>query len=749
MIDQPSNSLGKTTEDALSIGLKLHRLGDLAGARACYQTILENDPLHLNALQCAATLEFQYGNREAALELFVRASNLASENPTIINNLGVTLRSLDRLDEAVDSFTKAITINRDYLDAYWNLGDALYQVNRLEDAINAYAEILRINPDTGTAAYIIGNLHAELGRYEQAISSYDAAIRANPDFADAHNNKGNALSQLKKYEASLTSYDDAIRLKPDFAAALSNRGIALAELGRFEDAIADYDAAIQISPDYAQAFNNKGCALENLKRYDEALVNFKRAISFQPKYPYLYGKIALALSSKCEWTELGATIENIRDGVMRSEPVTTPFALIAVSDDPQLQKKAAEIWVRDNIRPSKILGQIHARPRRERIHVGYLSADFHEHATSYLTAELFEVHDKSRFEITGISFGPATASPMRSRVSAAMDHFVDVRALSDLEVAKLCRDIGVDIAIDLKGYTFDSRPGILAERCAPIQINWLGYPGTMAAPFIDYLIADETLITEADVDFYTEKIIWLPDSYQVNDGKRAIGTSRKDRRSFGLPESGVVFCCFNSSYKITGEIFGSWMAILVEVPDSVLWLLEDNPTATSNLRNEAAARGVAPHRLVFASRLSPPAHLARHELADLFLDTWPCNAHTTASDALWAGLPILTLAGKTFASRVAASLLNAVGLPELITGSFDQYEKLAIRLAKTPGALPELKSKLLRNRAMHPLFDCRRFTRHLEAAYSEIMTRYWNSVQPENFLVHVTQTIDPWRTSPR
>jgi predicted O-linked N-acetylglucosamine transferase (SPINDLY family) len=355
--------------------------------------------------------------------------------------------------------------------------------------------------------------------------------------------------------------------------------------------------------------------------------------------------------------------------------------------------------------------------------VAYLSADFHDHATAYLMAEFFERHDSTRFETIAISFGPDRQDGMRQRLRQAFGQFIDVRGHSDAEVAQLLRSLEVDIAVDLKGYTQDCRTGILARRCAPVQVNYLGFPGTMGAPYIDYIVGDATVTPPGCERFYTEHIVRLPHSYQVNDRQRAIAAQTPTRQQQGLPDEGFVFACFNNNYKITPEVFGIWMRLLAQVQGSVLWLLADNDAAPAHLRSEAAARGIDSRRLVFAPRAPLPEHLARHRLADLFLDTLPYNAHTTASDALWAGLPVLTCLGASFAGRVAASLLRAAGLPELVATSLADYEALAFALATTPGRLAALRARLERSRLECPLFDTAAFVRSMERAYEEMVRR--------------------------
>jgi predicted O-linked N-acetylglucosamine transferase (SPINDLY family) len=401
--------------------------------------------------------------------------------------------------------------------------------------------------------------------------------------------------------------------------------------------------------------------------------------------------------------------------------VAFPFSVVALSGSAQAQQLAAQNYVREKHAPRHQLGPLSIH-RHERIRVGYFSADFHNHATSYLIAELLEEHDKTRFEVFGMSFGPDSKDDMRQRVAAACEHFIDLRDRTDNEVAALARELQIDIAVDLKGYTLDSRTGIFAQRAAPVQVNYLGYPGTMGAPYIDYLIADKILIPDGQRAHYTEKIVCLPDCYQPNDRRRRIAESMPSRAEHGLP-NGFVFCCFNNSYKITPPVFDRWMHILTQIDGSVLWLLEDTPSVKFNLRRAAQARNVDPDRLVFAAWRTLPEHLARYRLADLFLDTLPYNAHTTASDALWAGVPVLTCTGSTFAGRVAASLLTAVGLPELIVTDPDQYETLAVALARDPQRLVALRTRLQTHRDRAALFDTPRYARHLEFAYERMVER--------------------------
>jgi len=404
--------------------------------------------------------------------------------------------------------------------------------------------------------------------------------------------------------------------------------------------------------------------------------------------------------------------------------VTSCFPVLGLTDSLQLQHQAAQIYTTSLFPPDDSLGEIPVKNRSGKIKLGYYSADLHNHATAYLMAELFERHDKSKFELFAFSFGPDTQDEMRARLVLAFDNFIDVRLQSDKDVAQLSRELGIDIAIDLKGYTTGARPRIFSYRVAPIQASYLGYPGTLGASYIDYLIADPILIPAESQAYYSEKIAYLPNSYQVNDRKRAISSRRFTKQELGLPEEGFVFCCFNNNFKITPDMLDTWVRILNAVEGSVLWLFEDNAAAGRNLREQAALRGLDASRLVFAPRMNLPDHLARHEAADLFLDTLPCNAHTTASDALWAGLPVLTCTGQAFASRVAASLLHAIELPELVTTNIKEYEDLAVELAHNPTKLQQLKDKLAANRLTTPLFDTELFASNLENCYSSMLERY-------------------------
>ena len=543
-----------------------------------------------------------------------------------------------------------------------------------------------------------------------------------------------ALTPPGSDQSALASHDKAIQLNPNNPQAHNNRGSALQSLHQYQAALESYDRAIQLDPAYAEAHANRANALMALKQYEPALESFNRVLELQPDVEYLRSLRLYMRRQICDWENAHQDLSDLESAIERGEKAALPFATLALTNSPTLQRRAAEIYALDKYRATNAIAAPN-HPRHDRIRIGYFSADYYNHATSYLMSELFERHDRGKFEVLGFSFGPNISDEMSKRVSASMDRFLDVRSMPDRDIAQLSRELEVDIAIDLKGYTQDHRAGIFNHRAAPIQVSYVGYPGTMGASFMDYLIADPTLIPESSRTHYSEKIIYLPDSYQPNDSRRPVAATAPTRTGERLPESAFVFCCFNNTYKITPAIFDIWMRILARVPGSVLWLLDGDPASTANLRTQAQLRGIDPARLVFARPLPLADHLARHALADLFLDTSPYNAHTTASDALWTGLPVLTCLGETFAGRVAASLVNAVGLPELITSTWPDYEELAVALAQDPQRHQSLRSRLHAARNTAPLFDTPAYTRHLEAAYIAILDRHHAGLPPDH--IHV------------
>ena len=579
---------------------------------------------------------------------------------------GIALLNQGSLQQARDFFEKVVKINPKHFDAFHLLGIIAAQLKDFESADELFDKAIKLNPNDAVIYCNRGNVLKELNQLEKAIKNYKKAIVLNKDYALAYVNQSLAFFELELYEESLNSCSKAINIKPDYADAHYSRGNVLDKLQRFDESLASYDKAIELKHDYAEAYSNRGAVLNELKRFDESLASYDNAIELKSDYEYLLGTLLHVRMLMCNWQDFDSNVEKLILEIIDTKKVTQCFPVLALTDSLKVQFRASEIWISDKHPFNPSLGLIDKR-QNKKIRVGYFSADYHNHATAYLMAELFERHDKNNFELFGFSFGPITKDEMQQRLSKAFDHFIDVRLKSDKDIALMSRDMQIDIAVDLKGFTQDQRAGIFSYRAAPIQVNYIGYPGTMAAKYIDYIIADPTLIPIESQQHYLEKIVYLPNSYQVNDRQRVIADKVFTKEELGLPKDGFVFCCFNNNYKITPDTFGGWMRILKAVEGSVLWLLEDNPTAGINLRKEAQARGLDPNRVIFAKRMKLPEHLARHKAAVLFIDTLPYNAHTTASDALWAGLPVLTCIGESFASRVAASLLNAIELPELIT----------------------------------------------------------------------------------
>ena len=609
-------------------------------------------------------------------------------------------------------------------------GLGLHRQGELAAAERIYQEVLNQQPLHFDALHMLGVIALQTRRAERGIELIRQAIGVNGNIAAAHNNLGKALLDLKQSEEALASFDRAVALDPKFAEAHVNRGNTLVSLRRSQEALASYGKAIALKPDYAEAHRNRGNVFSTLKRYDEAFAAYDKVLALRPNLTGIEGHRLYAKMQHCDWSNWDAECAHLISSIRNGHPATQPFIFLAIPSSSSDQLQCARLWIASHYPPARPLWQ-GERYDHDRIRIAYLSADFRQHPASLLMAGMFEFHDRSRFEVTALSFGVDDNSEIRRRVKAAFEHFIDVRTHSDDQIADLLRTLEIDIAVDLMGFTTDCRTGIFARRPAPIQAHYMGYPGTMAAPYIDYVIADRLVVPDGQHAFYTEKPVVLPNSYLVNDAKRPIADRTFTRSELALPSTGFVFCCFNSNHKITPYIFDCWMRILERVRGSVLWLLQDNAKAADNLRKEAQARGVDAERLVFATRMPPSEHLARHRAADLFLDTLPYNAHTTASDALWAGLPVLTCLGETFVGRVAASLLNAAGLPELVTTTLEDYERLAIELAANPDRLAAIRAKLSDHRLTTPLFDTRLFTSHIEAAYSAMYARHQADLTPD------------------
>jgi predicted O-linked N-acetylglucosamine transferase (SPINDLY family) len=715
-------------------GLALHGQRQLDAARSCYQQVLRLQPENSRARYLLGVIALQSRQPQLALELIGTALELDPRNAGAYNDQGQALYELKRYDSAIASFDTAITLDPGFAGFYYNRAMALHDSGRFEEAIAGFDQAIARNPGHARAFNHRGNALFELRRVPAALASYAAAISLDADYAEAYNNQGSAQLELEQYAAALMSFDRAIALQPNYADAHNNRGNALFELDNIEAALASYDAALALQPNYPGVHFNRGQILDELRQHALAVQSYARALAIKPDFGFALGHRLLARMQNCDWQDFEAELAELRLSIERGKAAANPFCALALLGSAALQKKAAEIWVREKAPPVDGLPPNAKQFGHEKIRLGYFSADFCDHPVSHLSAELYETHDRSRFEVCAFSLGRDTKDAMRARLQNAFDRFIDVHGMAAADIAARARQLEIDIAVDLTGFTKGSRPKVFAWRAAPIQVSYLGYLGTMAAPYIDYLIADRVIVPGGLRAHYVEKLAYLP-SYQANDSKRATSDRRFARGELGLPPAGFVYCCFNNNYKMTPTLFDCWMRILRRTPGSVLFLYAASETVAANLRNEAQQRGVDVGRLVFGARMATSDYLARYRAADLFLDTLPYNAGTTASDALWSGLPVLTCAGETFAGRMASSLLHAIGLPDLITSTLAQYEDLAVALGSDPSLIAEIRQKLDDNRLTTALFDTRLHTRNLEAVYAQMQARYEANRSPEDIFM--------------
>jgi predicted O-linked N-acetylglucosamine transferase (SPINDLY family) len=715
----------------LQQAIALHQAGRLADAERLYRQLMTADPRDATAPHMLGVVRAQQGRNSEALELMGAALALKPDAPEILSNYANVLRAQGRLDEALASYdkaldeasesaTKALSLQPNHVEALNSRAILLADLGRPDEALAHYNRALALAPGFPDALNNRALTLKTLKRLDDALADVEQALVAERGFAEAWNNRGIILFELKRMGEALQSYEQALALRPDYADALNNRAALLFALKRFADSLADCDRALALQPAFADALYNRGNALSELNRPQEALADYEQALAIDPAHPSALSGLANAAMTVGDWQRTARLGAQLKAEVLKGTSRIQPFVLMGYHDDNELQLRCSQNYVRQAgpEKPAPLwAGQ---RYGHDRIRLAYLSADFHEHVTSSLLAEMFERHDRARFELTAMSFGPQDDSAMRKRLLQAFDHFQDARQMSDRAVAELLRSREIDIAVDLGGYTSGARPWVLAHRPAPVQVKYMGYPGTSGSDFIDYIVADDLVVPPDQRPFFSEKIAALPDTLWVTDTKRAVA-DMPSRDEAGLPDRGFVFCCFNHNWKITPPVFDVWMRLLKAVEASVLWLLEGNASIRSNLAREATARGVDASRLVFAGRTAPDKHLARQQLADLFLDTLPYNAHTTASDALWVGLPVITLPGQSFPARVAASILKSAGLSQLIAPDLDAYEALALALARDPARLNAIRDQLKAGRDSLPLFDTARFTRNLEAAYAGML----------------------------
>jgi protein O-GlcNAc transferase len=644
-----------------------------------------------------------------------------SNDPALVEQVFEQAGSLHvqgRLDEAERLYRAILQADGNHLGALHNLGILCFQRGQYDETVALTRAVVRLRPDLAVAHNTLSTALSHLGRFEEAEICCREALRLQPDYAEAHNTLANVLMGQSRWQDAEACCREALRLQPGYAEAHNTLSAVLIYLGRHAEAEINCREALRLKPGNAVAFTNLGNALSYQEKLSEAMVCFERAAALNPNDNEAAANWFLTKLKVCDWSNYREHEARVRNGIRPQATPGAAFRLLGCSiSAAEHLAFARRVAAGIAVPKSETLSAPPPSPR-ERLRLGYLSANFGAHPVAHLLAGVIEHHDRRRFEVLGYGFGKDDASTLRRRLTGAFDRFVDIADMDDREAARFIHADDVDVLIDLNGFTPDCRAKILAYRPAPIQVNYLGYPGTMGADFIDYIIADRFVVPPDQQAFFSERLVYLPECYQCNDDKRAIAERTPSRRECGLPEQGFVFCCFNDNYKITPSFFDIWMRLLRALPESVLWLYASNGLVKANLAREAEARGIAPERLVFASRVPQiEDHLARHRVADLFLDTLPYNAHTTASDALWAGLPVLTCAGDTFAGRVAGSLLHTIGLKELVTTALEDYEALPLRLARDGALLASLRARLARNRHTYRLFDTARYTRHPEAAY--------------------------------
>ncbi len=749
-------------------GIALAQLQRNAEAVTSFEKALALRPDAAHCLYNRGLAQSSLGWREDALASYDRAVALQPGLAQGWHNRGNMLRELGRPADALESYDRALALTPQDALLLYSRGSALSELGRQEDAAAGFGQALALQPQFGLAIAGRATALLKLERFAEALADCDQALAAKPNDAELLNNRGVALYRLDRIAEARASYDKALTATPDHVESLLNRAFLLEATGSLDAALADYEKAVGLAPANARAFNGRGSVLHALKRASAALADFDRALTLDgtladalanrahlrwslnddyagatadlkaalalnPDQVYARGELLHLQMFAADWDDFENQKTLVDRGVRAGQEVVRPFVYQAVSASPADLQASSRIFAAHLFPPQE--ARAIAVRSHDRIRVGYVSGEFREQATAYLMAGLYELHDKSRFEIVAIDNGGGDGSAMRRRLEAAFHKIIYINQLSDSDAADRIRAEEIDILVNLNGYFGAPRTGIFARRPAPILVNYLGFPATLGAPYMDYIIADKVVIPEGEHSFYDEQVVWLPHSYQVNDSKRAIAKDVPSRTALGLPENGFVFCNFNQSYKLTPDVFACWMRLLKQVDQSVLWLLKAKPPFEANLARQAEQHGVDPSRIRFAPSLPLDQHLARLKQADLFVDSLPYNAHTTASDALWAGLPLVTCRGAAFPGRVAASLLNAAGMPELVTENMEAYERLALRLARDAQMLAGVKQKLADNRLRCPLFDTDLFRKNLESAYVTMWQAWQKGEAPRGFAV--------------
>jgi len=720
-------------EMKLKRAVELHTRGDAQQAAALYADILGAEPDHPDALHLMGVTETQLGRAEAGLALIARSLAVNPHQPVAISNQGNAYLALHRPAEALASYDRALNLAPEYPLAIFGRGNALASLGRAEEALSSFDRALRLVPRFAAALNARGGMLVKLERYAEALEAYDGALALSPTLAQAWVGRAGALRGSGEHAEALRSIERALTCKPDYAEAFVQRGHILTEIRDTAAAIEAYDRAIACNAALAVAWYSRGLALSMQSCHAQAAESVRKALAIDRSYPFARGTQLHAQLQIADWDGHAASSRAISQGIERDDRADFPFSFLAVCDSPALQLMCARHLAA--LQPAAAPLFTGGGPRQERIRIAYVSADFLEHPTSYLMAGVFEHHDRRRFETIGIALRENEQSPTAKRVRAAFERWIPAGSESDKTLARLIADLEVDIAVDLMGCTGEHRSGIFAYRPAPLTVSYLGLPATTGSPYIDYLIADDFLIPEERQRDYSERIVYMPECFQANDDRRRAAPEAPTREQAGLPAAGFVWCSFHSTYKLNPPLFDIWARLLLAAPGSVLWLFAGTEETERNLRREARSRGVDPQRLIFAPPQPYPRHLARLPLADLCLDTYPFNGGATTSDALWAGVPVVTCSGASFAARMSGSLLTTLGLPGLSTTSLEEYERLALRLAQDPRQLEAVRSALAQQKTLSPLFNTGRFCRHLESAFIAIVQRRRDGLPPETFRV--------------
>ena len=717
-----------------NLGITLRDLGQKEQAIESLKKAIEIDSNYVDAYYNLAITFKDLDQVEQSVQIYKKVIEINPKFAQAHNNLGNIYKGLGKNKEAIQSFEEAIKINPNFAQAHNNLGNVFKDLGQPNDAIQSYKTAIEIKPDFAEFYYNLGLSLKNIAKFDEAIISFNDAIALNPNFAEAHNDLGSCFTLLGQMSKALDSYKKAIAIKPDFAEAHNNLGNVFNLMGKVKSAIKSFELAVSFDADFAEALNSLANVFKKLKKRSKALLYYENAAAINPDLDFIFGDILNIKMHLSIWNDLPINLKDLEKKINNKEKVIDPFNLMGLIDDPALQRIATEVRINSAYSQNYTLPQINDYLRHSKIRIGYFSADFREHPVGFLTAELYELHDRDHFEIHAFSYGLETNGVINLRIKAGVDYFHNVDLMSHKEIVLLARSLEIDIAVDLGGLTGRSRTSIFAMSAAPIQLSYIGYLGTMGADYYDYLIADPMMIPQESQKHYVEKIVYLP-SFQVNDSKDLPPEITLTRKEVGLPDKGFVFCCFNNTYKFTPTVFDSWARILKAVEGSVLLVYVDNSSAEVNLTQEIIKRSIKPNRLIFGKRLERKEYLARYRVADLFLDTHPYNAGTTASDALKMGVPMLTYIGSSYQARMGASILNSINLPELITNSLEEYESLAIELASNPDKLKKIKDKLQSNLTTAPLFNTPLFTKNIESAYTEMYERHHAGLEPDHIYV--------------